>query len=88
MRIGAINQVLSQPSDGGDNAAPKAAESRALVTVTPPKEASTVSTNYRQAPFLAHLLAVKGQHAQTRERRRAEPGEAIAAYRTAASLVR
>jgi hypothetical protein len=87
MRIDAINQVSSRLAGNGDDASSKA-ESRALVTVTPPREASTVSTNYRQAPFLAHLLAVKGQHAQTRERRRAEPGEAIAAYRTAASLVR
>jgi hypothetical protein len=88
MRIDAINQVSSRLAGSGNSPAAKATESRALVTVTPPKEASTVSTNYRQAPFLAHLLAVKDQHAQTRERRRAEPGEAIAAYRTAASLIR
>ena len=37
--------------------------------------------NYRQAAFLAHLIAVKDQLPQTRERRRVEPGEAIATYR-------
>lgn len=65
-------------------------ESRALVVLAPPSP--TVPTGYRQAPFqvpfLAHLLAVKGQYAQTRERRRAAPHEAIAAYRTTANLVR
>jgi hypothetical protein len=42
---------------------------------------------YRQPAFLAHLIATKEQHPQTRERRRAEPGEAIAAYRAAGALV-
>jgi hypothetical protein len=42
--------------------------------------------NYHQAPFIAQLLAVKDQHPQTRERRRAEPDEALAAYRAAAAL--
>jgi hypothetical protein len=43
---------------------------------------------YRQAPFLAHLLATKDQHPQTRERRRAGADEALAAYRTIAALTR
>jgi hypothetical protein len=37
----------------------------------------------RQAPFLAHLIATARQAPQTRERRRAEPAEAIAAYTAA-----
>ena len=37
-------------------------------------------TPRRQAPFLAHLIATARQEPQTRERRRAEPAEAIAAY--------
>jgi hypothetical protein len=41
---------------------------------------------YRQAPFLAQLLAMKDQHPQTRERRRAEPDEVLAAYRATAAL--
>jgi type IV secretory pathway protease TraF len=72
--------------------APARPESRALVTLTPPVQAAAAPTGYRpapfQVPFLAHLLAVKGQHAQTRERRRAEPHEALAAYRATARLVR
>ena len=50
---------------------------------TPMREAPQA---YRQAPFLAHLLATKDQHPQTRERRRAEPNEAIAVYRAAVAL--
>ena len=69
---------------------PAASESRALIALTPPVKADL--PGYRQTPFqmpfLAHLLAVKDQHAQTRERRRAEPHEAIAAYRATAGLVR
>jgi hypothetical protein len=34
----------------------------------------------RPAVFLAHLIASSGQAPQTRQRRRAEPSEAIAAY--------
>ncbi len=62
-------------------------ESRALVPLAPlyPREAPAV---YRQAPFLAHLLAMKQQHAQTRERRRAAPAEAIAAYRATSELTK
>ena len=62
--------------------------SRALVPLAPPAPVREAPAFYRQAPFLAHLLAVKGQHAQTRERRRAEPSEAIAAYRATAARVR
>jgi hypothetical protein len=79
---------------GGESAAGPT-ESRALVVLAPPPS-PTVPTGYRQAPFqvplqvpfLAHLLAVKDQHAQTRERRRADPHEALAAYRATARLVR
>ena len=62
------------------------AESRvALVRcATCPRPANYRQPDYRQAQFLAHLIAMKDQHPQTRERRRAEPGEAIAAYRAAA----
>lgn len=40
----------------------------------------------RQATFLAHLIATKEQVPQTRERRRADPAEAIAAYRMVAAI--
>ncbi len=46
------------------------------------------SVSYRQAAFLAHLIATKEQLPQTRERRRANPDEAIAAYRATAGLER
>ena len=64
------------------------AAGRALVVLTPAETPETVPASYREAEFLAHLLAVKGQHAQTRERRRADPHEALVAYRTTANLVR
>ena len=60
-------------------------ESRALV-VTEMAATTQTAPVYREAAFLAHLIATKDQAPQTRERRRAEPGEAIAAYRTAIAL--
>jgi hypothetical protein len=59
--------------------------SHALVPVAPAIEASDAPETFRQAPFLAQLLAIRDQHPQTREHRRAEPDEAIAAYRAAAA---
>jgi hypothetical protein len=67
-----------------EDVAPRA-ESRAL-TVTAPEAPRELPNVYRQAPFLAQLIATKDQHAQTRRRRRAEPHEAIAAYRAVAGL--
>jgi len=64
------------------------AESRALVPVAPIAEAQQEPfANYREASFLAQLIATKEQVPQTRERRRAEPNEAIAAYRAVKELV-
>ncbi len=83
MRIGGIENTKARtvPADAGG----AAEECRALVALTPPDPRATPAL-YRQATFLAHLLAVKDQHAQTRERRRVAPAEAIAAYRAAAGL--
>jgi hypothetical protein len=61
-------------------------DSRALVALTPAVMPAP-QMSFRQAAFLAHLIAVKDQLPQTRERRRAEPGEAIAAYRAVEALV-
>ncbi len=84
MRIGGIEKAAQH-----GRAAPAAeASARALVALTPPAGPGERPALYRQAPFLAQLLAVKDQHAQTRERRRAAPAEAIAAYRAAAGLTR
>jgi hypothetical protein len=64
--------------------APAAAQSRALVPLAPIARGDTenhTSPHTRpQADFLAHLIATDGKLPQTRERRRAEPADAIAAY--------
>ena len=62
------------------------AASRALVVLAPAEIPATPPTSYREAEFLTHLLATKDQLPQTRQRRRAEPSEAIAAYSAANSL--
>jgi hypothetical protein len=92
MRIGAIREG-SYGSAGGmprDTAPAVAADtaptSRALVVVEPPAPRERPAP-HRQAPFLAQLIATKAQHPQTRARRRAEPAEAIAAYRAVAARI-
>jgi hypothetical protein len=92
MRIGATSGGSSNfsgrmPREAASAPAEPQAESRALVTLAPPAELDQPSI-HRQAPFLAQLIATKAQHPQTRQRRRAEPREAIAAYRAAAGLTR
>jgi hypothetical protein len=93
MRVEPAKQASSDRSSGArrDTAVAPAehdANSRAL-TVIAPAAAQKPSVNYRQsrllAPFLAQLIATKDQLPQTRERRRAEPAEAIAAYRATAA---
>lgn len=75
-RQGPINQ------EPGDAAEP----SRSLVA-TLPQPAAESAPNYRQATFLAQLIATRDHAPQTRERRRVEPMEALAAYRATAALV-
>ncbi len=84
MRIGGIESFGLQAAAA--DAPETAPESRALVPLAPTVVPRAAPAPYRQAPFLAHLLAVKDQHAQTRERRRAAPAEAIAAYQATAAL--
>jgi hypothetical protein len=75
------------PEAVGAAAAEHAAESRALVAVEPVAACGQeTGVNYRPASFLAHLIAMKDLHPQTRSRRRVAPVEAIAAYRTAQAL--
>ena len=89
MRHGEIEKMASGLTpDDAEPAQTEQAASRALVALTPANAAHRASECYRQAPFLAHLLATKDQHPQTRERRRAGPDEALAAYRTTAALTR
>jgi len=89
-------EVAKQATSGNTGATPRDATpapvdsdtaSRALV-VTAPAPVPGPAIAYRQAAFLAHLIAVKDQHPQTRERRRADPADAIAAYRTVAAMTR
>lgn len=93
MRLGEINKAaLRQSGPTSRGAEPAAAEqstgSRALVALPPAAALREAPQAYRQAPFLAHLLATKDQHPQTRERRRAEAGDALAAYRATVALMR
>ena len=55
----------------------------ALVPVAPTDQAvpDLRATCRPNADFIAHLIATSGQAPQTRARRRAEPGEAVAVYR-------
>jgi hypothetical protein len=90
MRVESGKQVSSSrsgvvPRDAALAPAVHEAESRVLV-VTGPAAVAAPSVNYRQAPFLAHLIATKDQLPQTRQRRRAEPAVAIAAYRSVQAL--
>lgn len=64
----------------------KAAEpGRALVALAS-QPSGELAPNYRAANFLAQLIATRDHAPQTRERRRAEPTEALAAYRAMAAL--
>jgi hypothetical protein len=91
MRAGETRRDFSTQAVAAGEPAPPRPESRALVALSPaaPPYQDTPrqgSPRHRQSAFLAHLLAIKHQHPQTRERRRATPQEAIAAYRAAAAL--
>jgi hypothetical protein len=61
-------------------AAPETASSRALIALQPIARGDTGPQTRPQAGFLAHLIATDRKLPQTRERRRAEPAEAVAAY--------
>ncbi len=54
--------------------------SRSLVPVSPPQREPDRPSGRSSTFFLAHLIATNDKLPQTRARRRAEPGEAIAAY--------
>ncbi len=54
--------------------------SRALVPVAAPRREDDRPQGRPASYFVAHLIATHDQVPQTRERRRVEPGEAIAAY--------
>ena len=85
--VGASSSLSTLPRQAARKAAdgaPVQAESTALATIAPvrPNEHAPRLTRHPSAPFVAHLLATRMQAPQTRERRRAEPDEAIAIYRS------
>ena len=91
MRLGDVNesQFRQTPPEAGVSATGgvlPGSESRALVALAPLQSVSGQPAGHRHAPFVAHLVATKDQHPQTRERRRADLHEALAAYRAAAAL--
>lgn len=65
-------------------------ESRALIRLEPAALGEKVTGTMRRplAAFVAHLIATQTQAAQTRARRRVEPGEAATAYAAAKALSR
>ena len=91
MHIGEVNgsqfrrphPAMSAPENDSE---PTGSESRALVALDPLQGRSGNTAGYRYAPFVAQLVATKDQHPQTRERRRADPSDALAAYRATAAL--
>ncbi len=91
MRLGGVNtSAFRHHESAGHRTEPggeaHASESRALITLAPNTDHSDGQPGYRNVAFLAQLIATKDQHPQTRERRRADPTDALAAYRAAAAL--
>jgi hypothetical protein len=84
LRAAAAKRSGSFAGDAERHDAPS--DSHALVVTAVAETARPPIASYRPAAFLAHLIATKDQLPQTRDRRRAEPHEAIAAYRAAAAL--
>lgn len=71
-----------QPAN--DDAKP---ECRALIAVSPVARPSPRAGARRAAEFTTQLLAAQNKLPQVRDRRRADPAEALAAYRAAAQLM-
>jgi hypothetical protein len=90
MRISRIGAgETAAPVRHSTTADEQVSESRALVAVEPaiPHANPRALTRHPAAPFLAQVIATHLQAPQTRARRRAEPKEAIAAYRSAIKAV-
>jgi len=69
-----------------DAALGETAEARSVVVLARASQANELGMIHYHVPFLAQLVATKDGHPQTRERRRAEPNVALAAYRATAAL--
>lgn len=63
-----------------------ASENHPQVALDPVSDPSERQISQHYASFLAQLVATKDQHPQTRERRRAGPNEALAAYWASVAL--
>jgi hypothetical protein len=63
-------------------------ENRALVARSHTTRRAERTAGRHHAAFIAQLVAVKDQHPQMRQLRRADPGMASAAYRATAALKR
>ncbi|MGB9366449.1 MAG: hypothetical protein WCE79_10585 [Xanthobacteraceae bacterium] len=85
--VGASSSVSTfarQVASEAHEATPPEAQGTALIAIEAPRrsERAPPSTRPPSAPFVAHLIATRMQAPQTRARRRAEPEEAIAVYRS------
>lgn len=97
MRVEPVKQITRQQIDNTldgesrqdfanhESSVDGAPQSRAVVAVTAQAQQAP-APSYRSALFLAQLIATRDQAPQTRERRRASPQEASAAYRGMAAL--
>lgn len=83
-REGAFGHGGKPPHDPSPVAAPA---SRALTVIAAPAPRDLPPLTRGDSAFLAHLIATKAQAPQTREKRRAEPAEVLAAYRAVAGMV-
>jgi hypothetical protein len=94
MRVERTRQAERRTTKRRSTAMPAVAQDeagRALAVLQPAETAEAAETTparFREAEFLAHLIATKEHLPQTCLRRRAEPAEAIAAYSAADSLTK
>ena len=79
--VGAVDRAPREASSAPRDKQTSA--SRALIPLQPIAAGDTPLRTRTQAAYLAHLIATKDKVPQTRERRRAEPAEAIAVYAAA-----
>ena len=86
MRIGGSSEGRFRGGDRRPVAVAARSESRALTVITAPAAREASPQTRGDAAFLAHLIATKTQAPQARAKRRAEPAEALAAYRAVANL--
>jgi len=82
MRIGGIGGPAIATTPGSSQAGSREASGRALIAIEATGATADPWPRHQSAPFLAHLIATRMQAPQTRERRRAEPEQAIESYRS------